>query len=325
MKHLFVFLVRGNRKQQKLSSAFCRQRKRCSSRGEGPEAALVVAAVQKNTRKDFFHAARPAGGTNSLFDILFRNSENARCFRGNHRIDRLVCSRERNMEGKSSRIFGHTGKPKTLSRNRKALCHGRIHRIRPAVLFLCRPDKYRRGLGIRIVIDKRHAFLDDARLLARNGSDRISQVLHVVQADGRDGADRRLLQAVGGILPPAQSGLQDNIVRRVLSAHHGKHQKQIFKVGGNGHPGTGKDLFCLMDCRESIHESGLGDHLPVKAEPLSYRYQMGRGKCGRRLPGAPQYGGQKGADRPLAVGAGHMDHLVFCKFRIQHPEHRPEI
>ena len=72
----------------------------------------------------------------------------------------------------------------------------------------CNRSQGKTGLGIARTDYYRRLRLDDAALFRRDRRNRIAEILHVIEADRSDDAQKRM-HYVGGIEAPAESGLDD--------------------------------------------------------------------------------------------------------------------
>ena len=75
-------------------------------------------------------------------------------------------------------------------------------------------DRSTRFIGL-IADDDGGIFLDDACFFARNGGQRVAQILLVIIINGRDDAHLGLRDHIGGIQPAAQSYFKKQIIGRL--------------------------------------------------------------------------------------------------------------
>ena len=137
-------------------------------------AVRVVRAVEQHAAH-LLHAPRPAGRRDARADLRLpdphpgRVEEAQRC-RGECRVPLLVRAAQRDRAVPGWRPRRGTGAPRRAASSRRAL-----HRLR--------------RLGARH--HGRHAALEDAGLLPRDGVDPVAQELHVVEADAGHRGDQR--------------------------------------------------------------------------------------------------------------------------------------
>ena len=154
--------------------------------------------------------------------------------------------------------------------------------------------------------DARHAWLEDAGLLAGDRGKRVAEKGHVVDGDRRDRGGKRLVDHIGRIEPAAKSRLQQQqIGRRLGEGEEGRRRgdleqgDQLAVIGGLG-AGEAIDQHLLADRRGAI---GTGKH-----DALVEVDEMRRGVDMHALAQRLGDGADEGEQRALAVGAGDMHH-----------------
>ena len=115
------------------------------------------------------------------------------------------------------------------------------------------------------------AVLYDARLLASNVLDRVSQNALVVQADGRDHAQLRV-DDVGGVQTTAQADFDHRHVHVLLAEVVERHSSDALKEAQR----RGKRLLNLVDLLQVANHVLLGNHLPVDGDALTETGNVGR-------------------------------------------------
>ena len=150
------------------------------------------------------------------------------------------------------------------------------------------------------------AALEDAGLLAGNGGEGVAELVLVIERDGRDDAERRARDDVGGVELAAETDLQDQRVGWMLGEGQEGGSGRDLEIGdvvaGVGGPGA----------REHVDELGLADgaRLAVgtaELDALVEADEMRRGVDVHALARGLEHGLEEGGRRALAVGAGDVD------------------
>src|SRR5438874_6917216 len=159
------------------------------------------------------------------------------------------------------------------------------HHDEGSVLFVHHtPDSLHRLVGLRCT-DHRAMRLDDARLFARDLSDRVAKHLHVVQADRSDHRHDGCYH-VHRVEPAAQAHLEHgDLYLLLLKIEEGDGGGNL--VGGGYDRGVAQGLDALDDGGDLLGYAGhvIGrDHRAVHANALTESVQMGRGVEGCAMP-----------------------------------------
>ena len=161
------------------------------------------------------------------------------------------------------------------------------------------------GLGMLRQGDHRAPGADDARLLARDLAQGVSQEPLVVEGDVGDDGDAGL-DHVGGVQPAAHAHLEHREVHcalgEVVEGHSGQHLEKAGMPGqvAARHQLGGHALHALVQGGEL----GVADGLPVHLQPLVDLLQVRRSVEGGAVAGGAQDRGQGGGGRAFAVGPG---------------------
>ena len=162
-----------------------------------------------------------------------------------------------------------------------------------------------------------HAALQDPGLLKGNLAQRVAQILLVIDRHRRDHRQRRAVDHIGRVQPPAQPDLQQGVIRRAA----GKGQKR----------GAGRDLE-IGDVRALVgaiarvqHRTQMvfGNQLSGQPDPLVKPRQMRAGIGVHHLAHRLQPGPDHRLGRSLAVGSGQMDHRRQVAFRMVQRRQQP--
>ena len=155
-------------------------------------------------------------------------------------------------------------------------------------------------LRLRLPYHNRHTILDDASLLDGNLLQGVAKKLRVVKSDvGNDGEFGQ--DDIGGVKSTAHThfnnGNVDFFLGKVIECHSHSHFKEReLKVG--------KQLPVTL---HKIHHLLLRNHLAIDTDALAEVDKMRRRVKSHLVSCLLQDGSEEMADRPLAVGAGHMD------------------
>ena len=188
-----------------------------------------------------------------------------------------------------------------------------------------------RGCGIK----NRHTGPDDPGFLRCDLRKRVSEILHVVIADGSDHADKGRLYRTGSIQPAAQACLENCVFHACFPESTQCHSQKKFKEGRMGKSA----FFHSPDCPECIFEKpgkrAVIDRCTVNGDSLIDLHQMRRSKKPRPFSFRTEHPVKIGTHGSFSVGSGHMDHfqiflripqifqksfrvhriILFCKFR----------
>ena len=168
---------------------------------------------------------------------------------------------------------------------------------------------YLTGCFLPFGVKHRHSFFQDPRLLRRDLFQGIPQNLLVIHPDRRNGRDCRMLYGVGGIQPPAQSGLQHRKFHSRFRKRGHCHAKQQFKKSGMRKTLAFHFPDLLHHLFKYSHKFPVRNLLSMDPDPLIHPDQMGGDEEARGFPLRPQHGIQIHADRAFSVGPRHMDDL----------------
>ena len=176
---------------------------------------------------------------------------------------------------------------------------------RRAELFGTRLDHVER-LALLAADNARHAPLQDARLLGGDRGEAFAEKTHMIDRDRRDCGRKRLLDHIGGVEPAAESGFEQQQVRR--------------RLGEGKEGGSRRDLeqrnelaaICGFGARQAVDEMIFADG---RAMAVSVREHDALVKVDEMRRGIDvdtrslRFGdsAQEGDERALAVGAGDVD------------------
>lgn len=158
-----------------------------------------------------------------------------------------------------------------------------------------------RARRARVGADGRRRRPKNPGFFAANRLARAAQPILVVQVHA--GQHRAAgVKSVGGVQPAAQADFQHNHVH--LGRDKGMHRRQggKLKISQPGVAAPG------LDSGKAGGQLGVAGGLEVNRHPFVVGQQMRRGKRPHPIAGGVQDGGQHGAHRALAIGAGHSDH-----------------
>jgi len=145
--------------------------------------------------------------------------------------------------------------------------------------------------------------LDDARLFRGDGLDGIAQPARVVHRNGGDDRDNGI-NRIGGIQTPSHAGLEHHDIAAPPGKPPKRQHRRQLEVGGRVVPG-------LRGPAQEAEPGGNArarDGPPIDPDPFGKIHEMGGRVEAAAKPGFAQTGIKHGADRPLAVRAGDMDH-----------------
>ena len=189
-----------------------------------------------------------------------------------------------------------------------------FERIFPKLSTRCM-ERLRPGLndpgssGLCPVKDDRNPRLDDPGLLSCDLLHRVSQVCRVVQADGGDHCDSRVLHRIGGVQSSPQPGLQDDILHICLGKSQHGHPEKELKIRRMGDAVRCHPIHCLFHLLKHGEKSCIIYLFPVHHDPLIQGYQMGGRKKSCPSPHLQEHRLHVGTDGPLPIGSRHMDDL----------------
>ena len=143
----------------------------------------------------------------------------------------------------------------------------------------------------------------------------------MIQADRSDHCKQWILYRIGGVKPPAQPCLQNNILHgsAVKSLH--PHPIQEFKVGRMSKAFLFHILRGVRYLPENLKKQLVLYRLPVYLNPLIDRNKVGRSKKSASFPFCLEDRLNIGAYRAFSVCPGHMDHLTAMS-RVSQPFHK---
>ena len=165
--------------------------------------------------------------------------------------------------------------------------------------------------------------LYDPRLVRRDLRDRRSQKRRVIDADGRDDRNKRILHHVRHIICTSHSRLQDQNLHTGIPENTKSHVKQKLKVGRMKRSPRSPFLTGSLHLQKRPYKIRLRDHHPADQKPLPDIHQMRRNKRSARDSRFAEHRCQKSTNRTLSVRPGNMDHLKLPVRIAQKPEKLP--
>ena len=149
--------------------------------------------------------------------------------------------------------------------------------------------------------DRCRACLQHTRLFGRDAGQIGTQKLAVIEADAGQADHTAIAVAGGGIQPTAQPHLEHHQGQSGLGKRQKCRRSDQFKGCQPMGPchGSGRLELAAQSC--------WGDRLGTKPNALGPALQVRRGIQPGPNPGRQQHPVHEGADRPLAIGAGHLN------------------
>ena len=207
-----------------------------------------------------------------------------------------------------------------LARQTKGLiATQRFHPTQLRASGLGLPGQHRCHLRLLRATDRQRPGLKHPRLFGGDRREAGAQVFAVVEADAGDAEHLPIRVGAGGIKAPPQAHLQHRQLDGGVSAM-GK--------SGTGEQLKGGELVPFPQLPPAAHgptQLRASDPLAIELEPLAPTHQVGGPVNGvahtRRLENRPQ----KGADRTLAIAAGHLHggELAFGMTRLRQGRLQP--
>ena len=155
--------------------------------------------------------------------------------------------------------------------------HLRAYRISPGMHLSGIGLDHLRDILSGAIIDHWTALFDDTRFFSCNLGTGVTQILGVLQTDGSDHRDQRMLDYIGGIKPSAKPGLQYHIFHIRFVENVDTHKEQKFK---KGRVCKGIRLFLqksmdhIHHCLKGFQEQFIGYIFLINLEPLIDIHQM---------------------------------------------------